>query len=183
MIMQRIRTIFTGVAGTPWYNNLYFNEESGSPNDRISAVFEFWNTLAAVINDSVTFQVQGDVAFVDDATGDIVEVQTDLAQSGAGDETGDPLPHANQGLLRLRTGVYVGGRQIVGRVFVPGMTESVATNGLLTSTAITQLETAAAVLKDDEGSWRVYSPTKHTSADITSWSAWNQFAVLRSRRD
>lgn len=182
-IMQRVETVFTGLAGTPWYNRLYFDEEGGSDQDRVDHVGEFWDNLASLITDAISWEVQDDVAFIDDATGDTVDVMTADGPTGQGTNTGGILPLATQGLLRMRTGVFVAGRQITGKVFVPGMCIGNGAEGRPLLATRQQIEAAAAELNSHNGGWLVYSPTRARSAEILTWSAWTEWAVLRSRRD
>jgi hypothetical protein len=96
------------------------------------------------------------------------------------------MAFATQGLIRWRTGVFIAGRELRGRTFIPGATESRSANGRPDSTYITTAETAAQDLLDNAAlgaALVVYSVTHRQVELVQSRSVWGQWAVLRSRRD
>jgi len=102
-----------------------------------------------------------------------------------GTEGTEKLPPATQGLIEWRTGFFVGGREIRGRTFIPGLSNSSsAANGVPTSTWLTLAAAAStAIIGWTSSDFVVYSPTKHQKALVTAGQPWNEWAVLRSRRD
>ena len=185
--ISRVRTVFTGVAGTPWYSNMYFTWVSGQTQAHIDLVEAFWTFLVGQIDTNVTATIESDVPVINDATGDITSVESGTAQFVNFTGGGNVLPQATQMLLNLNTGVYVGGRQLRGKVYIPGLIETAAdADGLPNSGFQTAQVTAAVNLISGSvtpGAWRVFSPTHGTSAAIQGVSAMSNFAVLRSRRD
>lgn len=191
--MYRVRTVATGVAGSPWYVNLHFSEE-GTAQVAADKTRAFFGSLASRLSNAVTYQVASEVGIVNEATGvleDVTPVDTDpLTGGGVG-----LAPPANQGLVRLNTATIRNGRRVQGRIFVPGIALSVVgTNGLPTTPFLDNLQTAANVLAESATSPRlvVYSPpiellgtivTPGQASEVTGALARNMFAVLRSRRD
>lgn len=130
--MLRVRTIFTGVAGTPWYSNMYFsgvNELRAA--EAVAAVGQFWAAFAPDIYGAVSAQVQTDVPVIDPADG---SVSAFLEVTGAPSidftGSGDPLPYANQLLINVNTNVVVNSRRVRGKIYIPGCQEEDSALGL-----------------------------------------------------
>lgn len=182
--LYRVQTVFTGVAGSPYYSTFHFSAGFGSASAAVAAAGGFWGVVDASLYNELTWDIPGEVEVINDETGNIIAVENATPQNGTGALSAQPLPPATQGLLRWRTGSFVGGREIRGKTFVPGLTISAAADGQPTPTIITALENAAtALVGSPSAQLVVYSRTNGTSAPVTASSAWGQFAVLRSRRD
>lgn len=182
--LYRIKTVFTGVAGSPYYNTLYFLASAGTASQAAVDVAGFWGAVDGFIKNTLTWDLDTDVEVIDSTSGNIVNVQSVSPASGTGGDAGDMLPPATQALIRWRTGMFVGGREIRGKTFVPAITETQSTAGQPSSALITALENSAAGLVGSPNAQLVvYSRKNSTYAPVTSGSAWGQFAVLRSRRD
>lgn len=183
--MWRIKTTFSGpnVVGGG-INYLYFNDAAGSPEDAQSAVVNFWtiandayrvDTVASVSNEVAVMDLSGSITGVLTA-GDNVNIN--------GTDDSDPLPPATQCLVRLRTGVFVAGREVRGRIFIPSGGEALSVGGKPGGGRLTELQTAVGGLVGDINSTLVvFSRTHGVAPPVSSGSVWNQFAVLRSRRD
>jgi hypothetical protein len=182
--LYRVQTVFTGVAGSPYYNTLYFAAGFGTATAAVTAAAGFWGTLDGQMADDITWDIPGDVEVIDDATGNIVNVENTTPQNGSGSLTAALLPPSSQGLIRWRTGTFVGGREIRGKTFVPGLTVSASTDGQVSTAMITAMEnTATALVGSPTAQLVVWSKKNGQSATVVSSSAWSEFAVLRSRRD
>jgi hypothetical protein len=186
-VIQRIRTVFTGVAGTPWYSNLYVTATEADAQAEVNIIDGFWEDIKAQMKSTVNWTVEGTVANIDDATGQIVGFSSNDSQTGSGADVGDALPYATQGLIRLRTGVFMGGREVRGRFNVPAPTENQSSDAKPNSGYLTDLQTA---INDRllgatglNGALVVYSPTNATSVPVSEGSVAPFWAVLRSRRD
>jgi hypothetical protein len=117
------------------------------------------------------------------------------ATAGTGTNGATQLPFTTQGLIRLRTGVFVNGRELKGRLFIPGPSQTSNANGAPTSTYVSTLNSAATNLMGATGpDWAVYSrpfegsvrdpnPRLGQAASLSSATCWSKWAVLRSRRD
>lgn len=183
-LLTRIRTVFTGVAGTPWYSNQYWALGSGGAQPQIDDTVTFWEDMAVMIKSTITATVEGTCAVIESTTGETVGVSSNDDGAVTFTGSGDLLPLATQGLITLRTGTYVGGREIRGKIYVPGLTEEYTTSGIINATGVGLMQAAAEGLLDESSeAWHVYSPTKNTSAEVVSVAAAGKPAVLRSRRD
>lgn len=182
--MYRVRTVFTGVAGTPWYSNLYFDVSQSTPLSSQEAAFAFWGTLQGFIDNSLTYNVEGSVATVRSEDGELTDIAglPDALQAGLG--TGESMSRALQGLIRASTSNFAGGRRIKGRVFVPGLTETSNEEGRPAPALLTAMNNAGdGLISDADSQWVVWSKKNGTMNAVVSASAWTEFAVLRSRRD
>jgi len=185
--IRRIRTVMTGVAGTPWYSNFYFTWVNGTESDHVDLVSAFWGSLANLIDNGVLLTIEGDTAVINDANGEITGVEVAAPGSVAGTATDAALPPATQAIGHLLTGTFVGGRQVRGRCFVPGLTiKSNTTAGSLLNTSQSTLQASFDDLIADSGTpgpLRVLSRVHASSYIVDAAVVPVKFAVLRSRRD
>lgn len=186
-VLRRVRTVFTGVAGTPWYSNLYFDAGVGSPDIEIDLVRDFWTTLNTAWGTGITATIEGDVARIESTTGQVVGIDSGTALTVAGAGTGTKLPPATQGVLHLFTSSFVGGRQLRGKVFIPGLIQSISDGLGAPNTSLKTLFLNAGntlmTASNTSGNWQVWSKKNLVAADVTSLSTPSKFGVLRSRRD
>lgn len=185
--MLRVTTIGTGPQGAPYYSTFYFGGTTeGEAAVAGDATQAFWTSFAGALRTDLLFQVQPEIELVDPATGNILGVFADSQVPIDCTGTGDPLPTSTQGLIRWRTGVYVAGKEIRGRTFIPGYTETSSTNGVpigTTVSGLTSVGTALLSAGSAAGGMGVWSPTRGQWAPASSAAGWNQWAVMRSRRD
>jgi hypothetical protein len=183
MVMLRlVRTEIIGASAKTGYSNMYFAYASGQLGLTLSAVHNFWSEIATLCTVGAAFYVQGETFLVDDSTGQITGSESDTSPAPVlGQNTSDPLPSMVQALLATGTNVYVAGRRLQGRVFIPGIGENDNT-GVPASNVSTTLTTAGNALRTASAEqWRVYSRTHHTSAPITSTIGQTEWATLRRR--
>lgn len=181
--MLRIQTVFTGIVGSPYLSTMFF-ESTGLAEmvDAQSAVRGFWEDLAGLMQSATTIQVQSDVDVIDPVTGHITATgSAPVAVLQAGGNA--PLPQATQGLVRWRSGVFVNGKEIRGRTFLPSMANDAQLGGKPSSALKVTADAAAAALLAAPVNLVVWSRKNGMSAPVTSGSTWSEFAVLRSRRD
>lgn len=185
--IRRIRTVFSGVAGTPWYSNMHFTWVNGTEQDHLDAVGDFWGAIDVLQDDAITWAVESDATVINDATGDIIAIESGVGPTGAGTATFDPLPYQTQGLVNWLTGTFVAGRQLRGKTYVPGLTENANdASGIMTTAArdvIAAAATALVAASSVPGPLRVFSRKNLTSATVGSFVAPTKWAVMRSRRD
>jgi len=187
MPMYRFSSVMTGVAGAPYYNSLYVIDTSSLNVDAAAeAVHDFWDSLLEFSDDALIWTLDTDVQIVDPVTGQITGAETVTSQVTGGQNTGTPLPVATQGLMRFTTGVYEGGRQLRGRLFIPALTVGAGTTTPSGPNIVSwnnAWETFRTDLLAANGEHVIYSRTYHTEHVVRGASAWNQYAVQRSRRD
>lgn len=186
--MYRVRTVFSGMQGSPWLNTLFFNEAGGTAQQAVTAVGTFWGAVDALIDSEVDWTTEPDVTLIDAVSGSPTGIVTTTPVTGTGSAVGDAVPAATQALVRWRTGAFPAGREVRGRTFVPALVEASNDNGKLLAASQTTIQTAAAALIADANSvlvvWKRPNPPAIGSyANVIASSVWGDFAVLRSRRD
>ena len=185
--MFRVRTTFVGLTGAPYLSTMYFEDTGGlTAANAVAAVGAFWGAIDNSLPNTLSWTTEAEVATIDFSNGQQTGLTSTTPQTGTGSIAATLHSPATQGLVRWRTGAFLGGRELRGRTFIPGMSTSVtnAATGAPNSTFLSAVNTAAAALIADANSTLlVWSRTKSAKSTVTSGSMWSQFAVLRSRRD
>ncbi len=184
--VARIRTEFTGVAGSPAYSNLYFDASTLDAGVYQTAVLDMWGALTNLIEDGVTATMINPIPIIDVTTGQVVDVAVGDGGSAAMADSGDPLPPMTNGLMQFHTGTFVGGREIRGRSFVPYPTEAANTGGGPNSTYKTAVLNAFDAMNGSggaNGAFCIYSRAHHRFEYVSSMTIWDKWGSLRSRRD
>jgi hypothetical protein len=187
--MLRVRVDWNGAfPGVPYFTNLYFGGSDDPAAEAAGTAVANWlNSIDTAYTTSLTATIRPDVDLVNPATGEttqVFDINTDVAVPGA--STGEQLPPNSQGLIRWRTGVFIGGREIRGRTFVPGAVEGHNVLGAPNSVYLGIIGTACAALRTDgiaAGGFGIYSQTHNQFQIAQSHSVWAKWATLRSRRD
>lgn len=185
MNLWRVRTAITGGSGSAQLSTMYFDATAPfTAQHAADAVRSFWNDCKNGISNVYTFQVEPDVFNIDTATGKAVASTGTGTLPVTGTEAGDPLPWATQALMRWGTTTFIGGRQIRGHTFIPGMVETNNTLGVPTAGLQTTFNAAAATLIGNlAAEFVIYSRKNGIGAVVTSDAMWSKWSVLRSRRD
>lgn len=184
--MLRFTVQMTGLAGAPYYSTQYSDgSTSGEAQAGIDALETFWTSIDGYITNGLVITSVAEVDLVDPATGLVTDTfpTTPWTITAGGNA---PLPKATQGLLRLRTSAFQAGRRIQGRIFIPALANDAQLLGVPSSGFMDSLAAAGAALATDmsaAGDLSVWSRKAGVAAAVSSVSVWNQFAVLRSRRD
>jgi hypothetical protein len=196
--MRRVSTEWSGVPGTPYFTDLYFDAASGTAVTAAAAVDTFWSAIDGALDSNISWTRQPDIATIDEVNGQLTGLETVASTSGAGTIAGETSPTVLQGLIRWRTEVAFDGRLLQGRTNVPGLPEGALDDGFLHSVQQSNFESSAAALIADVNValvvWHrpVFSdpPTDPPTvvrngafAHVVVAVVGNQFAVLRSRRD
>lgn len=184
--IRRVEAEWTGLTGSPFLSVWNFRNEPGEANAYALAVEAFLEDIAHLVHESLEVRIEPVQTIFDDSTGQPTGAETaSVATSPTMTGTGTLKSAATQGLLQLRTGVYAAGREIRGRLFIPAPTEALG-DAMPDPSYVADLTTAGNNLisaMTSTTAWVVYSRARAQSADVTSTSGWNQYAVLRSRRD
>lgn len=187
MPVVRISTEIRGLGGSPGYSRQHFEVADASPGSTDmdfakDAVEAMWQELIPYVSAPVMFEVLDEAAIINPATGQTTGVVPIDGTSFAGAAAGDALPWITQGLLRLRTGVYSNGREARGRVFIPGLNESLSQAGRPSPTFVDEL-TGIGQQLFAEGAATPVVISKGVAVPVIAVSAWNEWAYLGSRRD
>jgi hypothetical protein len=184
--VARIRTLFTGVAGSPAYSNLFFDASTVDAGTYQTAVLEAWDSNSSVFQSALTITMVNPIPIINVATGQVVDVAVGDGGDTQGTDSNDALPPTNCALVRMHTGIFVAGREIRGRCFVPYFTEANSTGGKPTSAFVAGWNTVFNNLQGTSGAngaMVVYSRAHARAEYITSFDTWTQWGSVRSRRD
>lgn len=182
--IYRVRTDGSGLTGAPYLSTMYFDASSGQTAQHAAdAVHNFWEAAKAALSTSVTMAVESSVYIINSTTGQPSSVIGVTAGSTTGTASGTQAPLASQGRVDWHTGIFIGGREQRGRTFIPGVAVAASTGGVPNAAYLTALTAGIAALFGTAGAnFGVYSRHNHLFTYATSGRAWNNFAVLRSRR-
>lgn len=183
--MLRTTTVSTGMPGGPYYTVQHWSGEDFSAAEAArDASLLGWQTMEGLIANNLTIDFDGIVYVVDEASGQITNALVTSPWQVIGDNTSELAPLAAQGLITHRSAAYVAGRRLVGKVFIPGLTEGAWTEGLLATGATDILEDAGVIWRDGDGvnGMGIYSRTRGTFARSSLIEAPATGAILRSRR-
>ncbi len=200
MSLIRVQTIWSGVAGSPYYTNLYAVGPltTNNGNDLAAAFRTFLVSTAGQFTDDLSAQITPELLEFEESTGVVTGAGTTTQAAVAGTNAGAHLPKANQLLLRWTTAGIVHNRRVRGRIFIPGLPETANDAvGLPESAVVTAFANAAtALLTTMSGRMRVWAqpfagtvgppvnPARAGTAHAITGSAVAPFwAILRSRRD
>lgn len=186
MALLRLSTTWTGSAGSPYFTQSYF-QGAGDAAHASGAVTALWTLIGAMatyIDDALVASISGDAEIIDVSNGQITSVVSVTGAVNAGSATGDALPPLVQGLARFNTGTYINGRQLKGRMFIPGMMEANNTVvGLPSAGMIGAINTALASYIGHASDPSVFSDTHHAASSISSATLSPKWSYLRTRRD
>lgn len=183
--MYRYRVTHTGIAGTPYLSTFYFRLSGTNSAAAAAAVETFFTSTATRRYDELVSQGDNVMDILSPITGTLVgyaAVDTWQVSASGGGAMG---PYANQGLLRLSTNAVVGGRRVEGKMFLPAVRQGdISNDGLPVTAYRTDYDDASSVLvANPDVDWVVWSRKNGTQESVESATTWQNFAVLRSRRD
>lgn len=168
----------------------YFNDAAGTAQDACDALDAFWADVINTVKSGNSVQINPQVLGLDETDGSL-NGQTIVTPAGPhnGTNSGEPLPPASQMLLRWFTPQVANNRLIRGHWFLPAQTD-----GANTSAGQVDPGTIAAVvgsmqdlIDDADSQLAIWHRPNGSSAGsvgaVDSAGVWNEWAVLRSRRD
>jgi hypothetical protein len=195
--LVRVQTVWTGVAGSPYYTNLYVIGplSTNNGNDLATAWRVFLNSLVGTLSGGMTATIDAELLEIDETTGNVTGAGNTIQAPVVFTATGDVLPRANQLLIRWITNGIVHNRRVRGRIFLPGALESHnSASGSPLPVLGTPVQSGIdAMLATMAGRMRVWAqpfpgtptnPLRPGSAHaIQSAQIGTFWAILRSRRD
>lgn len=180
---KRIRVVWVTNTSDTYLSTFWF-DGGDTAAAAASAVTTFCNAIKTKISTSISGSLDPSCYDIDITTGKPTAVTPVSGTIGGGTDAGEVLPYATQGLLRLRSGVFINGREVRGRLFLPAPTEASNSAGFPLSAYQTAIDTAAAALiADTPTHWSLWSRAHQAVTGITSATTKNNWAVLTSRRD
>lgn len=182
----RVRTTWTGYQGVPYLSTHYFTRTDGdSAGFAADAVQALWVGCESIISNQLSWNVEPEVAVLESTTGALTGVDNIAGGlSGTGTNGAQVNPFSTQGLIRWQTNDVVSGRILRGHTFVPGSCESDNEGGVPSSGYKTAVAAAVSDMLASPSQFHIIWSRKHGAiGPVLSGSCWQQWAVLRSRRD
>lgn len=200
MSLVRVQTVWTGVAGSPYYTNIYAIGPitTNNGNDMATAWRVFLNSLTATLANGLVATIDPEILEFNEVDGTVTGAGTTTQAAVVMNGGTDRLPPANQLLIRWSTAGIVHNRRVRGRTFLPGAQEGHNDLSGNPAPAIgTPVTTGLqAYLTTMAGRARIWAqPHNPDPADpnnparpgsqhaITGFTIAPYWAVLRSRRD
>lgn len=181
--LLRVRTAITGGPGGSEVSTQYFNKAAATEQQAADAVHDFWDAMKGGVHTSYRFDVESLVYTIDSATGLATGTAGTTTTQVVGTNAGDPLPGNVNGVMRLHTGAFIDGRELVGKIWLPGPCEPESVAGVPSGAYKTTADNAMASLFIGVPPDLVIFSRKHlTFHSVTSGSTWSQWGSLRSRR-
>jgi hypothetical protein len=182
--MYRVTQVATGVAGSPYYLTGHFNAAAGTAQQAADAWRALLSGGVATYVTGLVFSAISAVETVDPATGNTTAITAVTVAAQTFTNADQPLPAATSLLLRWRTGTYVAGREVRGRTNIPRLGELDNTLGVPAGATTTAWQARiTTLLASVVASLVVYARQAGTWNTVVTGSVWDQWAVLRSRRD
>lgn len=178
----RVRTVLTGPAGSPWVATHYLDTATSvNADSAVVNVGAFWDDVSPLICNSTTWETEAEV--VEYATPlTITAFHQTTPESGAGGVAANPVPLASQGLIRWRTETIVGNKRVLGKTYIPSIPENRSdVDGGVEAFTVVGLRDAGIALQVQ--GLVIASRAADVFAPVTGTDVWEEFAVLRSRRD
>jgi hypothetical protein len=183
--VRRLRLNYSGagIVG-PAVSTFYFDAAVGTAVQAVTAVQLFMTSIRNDLSSTLGWQLETDIDTLDATSGVLTNVESAGTTANTGNNGFEILPPATQGRVNLLTGVIVANRQLRGRLYIPGFTEGVNTNGGPVAGTQTLVNSAATTLAGDANAqWVVWSRTHGVFSPITVPTMWTKWGSLRSRRD
>lgn len=178
---------------TTYWSNPSLASNTAVATEALARVRAFWNSYAAHVASTATLTIDPVVVQLDQATGQPLAAYPGTPPAAVTfTGTGDLLPFSSQKLVKYSTGVYVRGRALVGRSFIPFGLESDSVTGTgPTAADVTALNTALGLLGTTvvtaitQGVWSRPLPGVVGSGQVeavTARAASTKWAVQKNRR-
>lgn len=164
--------------------NLFVCTTDPESNGLPQALSIFYNEYADYCNGGVSFNLESEYREFSPSTGQTIALHSfsnPNLWTQAGSASDDNTPDQTAILVRWRTGVWVAGRQITGRTFLPYPSSGTG-GGSLSNSVVNDIQTAATLLVGNQ-LLSVWSRARGQTAEVSSASVWNEYASQRRRRD
>lgn len=163
----------------------HFDPAVGSPTvtDVRTGVAAFIGSFDVYTTTAITYTTFPYVEVFDSVTG-LTSAQIPISPVGeSGDDSATALPPTTQALIKWSTGVWVNGRQLVGKTFLPGFCEDSNETGGVLQTAIATVVTNGANALISALPLVVWSKTHSTFEPAATGTCATKWAYLSGRRD
>lgn len=197
--MIRVKINWTGFVGGPGYTNLHFEPTVDGPitqevvDAAVAKVDTFLVELRYSTPVAVTTRVDPIVQEVNELNGDLEDFYTATTAAAAPGMSTAGYSSASGACINWYTNEVKNGRRVRGRTFlVPLGSDQYDTTGTLTTSFLTGMNAAAALLSDDTDAARLVVWHRNPVGQIipeggayavSAWTLADKVAMLTSRRD
>jgi len=180
-----VKVTYTGGPSGDWVT--FFRSDrtlSSTAQDAVDTVKLFFDAWQVDRSNQITAIIDDTVEVVDPLTGQPTGLEQVTGYTLPGGSSGELLPTQTQALIWWNCAQWVGGRQVRGRTFIGGLTETANTaSGTLDGTVKGHLATAAGhIIIPIDGTFGIYSRTHHNTYPIVTATIQDRWAVLKTRR-
>jgi hypothetical protein len=184
--LDRVRVGWQFAIGGPGVSTFYFDSAASPP---VAALKTFFGSLAPNIPDDIVFKYPSAGEQIEHTTGQLSGAWSGsvLADTPGTDNTGFAAPAGV--MFKWLTGSILNGHRVVGRTFiVPIAGNCYATNGQITTAALTGFKACAAnlltaVAAGTSKPMVVYSSTHRQYRGVTGYDVSPKVALMTSRRE
>ena len=185
--LNEILVDWTTPAGTRGRSVLYANAAGGSVSSQRSALNTFLAAYIPYCANTVQYAIETTGRVLVAETGQVTgEWSEPTVRAGVGTQTAGPVPDVAQVLVRWRSGLFVNGRRLQGRTFLPGLSRGNVEGGNVAPGVVTAVNTAATAFANALVGFSVWGrpqPSRAgTFSSIVSGSCWTEMATQRRRR-
>lgn len=184
-LLNRYQLDVIGLVGGPGLMTFTIDPAivEGTDQGFVDAVQDFIQVFDLFTTTAITYKGFDYVEGFDSVTGTVTGQSPVVPFSEAGDDSAAALPPVTQALVTWSTGVWVNGRQLKGRTFIPGLCEdSNEPGGVLQTGVLSTIQTAANALVAAAG-LVVWSRTHGVYEPVSVAQVSSKWAYLSGRRD
>jgi hypothetical protein len=187
---MRIQSQWSTFTGAPGYTNFHFDGTTANgttANAAAAAVRTFWDSIKVYLPNGLTISNRSFAEVF--ATDGPKTAEVAISTPGAAIVGASVAAYAGGTgcVVNWRTGLYISGRQLIGKTYVVPFAGGYATDGTLTPAAVLAVQNAANVLRATVnpyfGVWSPRpAPALSNFANVTTALVPDRAATLRSRR-
>lgn len=193
MAIHRVSVLWTGFHGAPGYSNFFFSGDGsgGNAEEARDRVVAFFNGMNQLLPSDVNYNVEGEVAVLDEQTGAVTDyILVELDPDGGFGTSSGGYSAASGAVVTWNTNGVRNGRRVRGRTFiVPLGGNTYEDNGTLLASTILDIQAAAQELVgvNFDSRFGVWSRPGTSGGgafyEVTGFRVPDMSAILRSRRD
>lgn len=178
--LHRVRVAWSGWPGGPGVSTFYFDPASAPP---LAALKTLYTSVAGICATGIVFTFENAGQDVDVSTGQAVGSWTAPSVTNAIGSGSTAYAGPAGGMISWRSGVFLGGRQIVGKTFlVPLGSNAYDTDGSVGNATVNAMNTALSTFLSSAGSLRLWSRKNQAAVSVASAVMVDKAVVMRSRR-
>lgn len=174
-------------AGTNGRSIFYFGAGVADIATQRAGLAAFLAAYIPYCADNVSYSVPTTGRVIQDITGAHTgDWSEPTVYTGTGTQTSGPVPDVAQVLVRWRTNLFVAGRRLQGRNFLPGLGRANVEGGNVAGGVVTAVSSAAQTFAGLDVGFSIWSRPQPSRAgvsnQVTVGTCWSEMATQRRRR-